>query len=537
MEMRSATLSSGPEDERALEQARLRNLLCGPLPAYAEKVLKISPKEGMKIEPLRFNKAQLYIDAKLNEQMEEKKRIRALILKGRQQGVSTYVASRFFRRQHAVTDTNIYILSHELESADTLFNIPKKFYNALPIELRPQRGQAGAKKMTFPYMRCSYSVGTAGKKETGRSKTIQLFHGSEVAFWDNAQGHLAGVLRTIGPVGTEIILESTANGIGNAFHEMWLKAERGEGDYIAIFVPWFWQEEYRLPAPKGWQPEDEEKLYAETHELDLDQSYWLHQTNIEMGGTPGKIHWRFHQEYPGTSADAFQASGAPGLIKAISVTRARQNRTIVATDLDAKYLGIDCARNVQVEGDATHFIDRWGRTAGTQVNLEMRTDDTMEIVGKTIALDNEHHFDMICIDIGGPGAAVYDRLREQGRGARLCLVDFGAAPNDVIKYKNKRAEMYFECNEWFEDVGGARVADDPTLHQQLCVTGYREDSHGRKVMTDKDKIRKLHGFSPDRADALITTFARKVIKPQAHVIVSRAGWRNRSGQQRSWMSR
>ncbi len=40
--------------------------------------------------------------------------------------------------------------------------------------------------------------------------------------------------------GTEIILESTANGVGGEFHERWQQAEAGIGDYQTIFIPWFW---------------------------------------------------------------------------------------------------------------------------------------------------------------------------------------------------------------------------------------------------------------------------------------------------------
>ena len=75
---------------------------------------------------------------------------------------------------------------------------------------------------------------------------MQFFHGSEVAFWPNAAAHAAGILQAIpDEVGTEVFKESTANGVGNYFHKEWQDAESGLSDYIAIFVPWFWSEEYR----------------------------------------------------------------------------------------------------------------------------------------------------------------------------------------------------------------------------------------------------------------------------------------------------
>jgi hypothetical protein len=80
----------------------------------------------------------------------------------------------------------------------------------------------------------------------GGSSTLQLFHGSEVSVWPNAADHVAGVLQAVPDApGTEVILESTANGVGGLFHERWQQAEAGIGDFVAIFIPWWLSDEYR----------------------------------------------------------------------------------------------------------------------------------------------------------------------------------------------------------------------------------------------------------------------------------------------------
>ena len=61
---------------------------------------------------------------------------------------------------------------------------------------------------------------------------------------------------SLSEAGTEVILESTANGMGNLFHETWRGAEDGENDYIAIFVPWYWQDEYRKTPPRDFVPSE-----------------------------------------------------------------------------------------------------------------------------------------------------------------------------------------------------------------------------------------------------------------------------------------
>jgi hypothetical protein len=141
-----------------------------------------------------------------------------------------------------------------------------------------------------------------------------------VAFWPNAASHFAGVVQAIPDLpDTEIILESTANGIGGEFHERWQQAEAGIGDYEAIFIPWFWQEEYRRKVPEGFHSDDEEAEYATNHGLDSEQMAWRRNKVAEL-----KDPLLFMQEYPATAAEAFQTTGHDSFIKPFDVLKARK---------------------------------------------------------------------------------------------------------------------------------------------------------------------------------------------------------------------
>ena len=49
---------------------------------------------------------------------------------------------------------------------------------------------------------------------------------------------MAGIMQAVPDApGTEVILESTANGMGNLFHQLWQQAETGDGEYESIFIP------------------------------------------------------------------------------------------------------------------------------------------------------------------------------------------------------------------------------------------------------------------------------------------------------------
>ena len=82
--------------------------------------------------------------------------------------------------------------------------------------------------------------------------------------------------------GTEIVLESTAYGLGGEFYERWQGAEAGQGDYQPIFIPWFWSEEYRRPAPLDFATDEEEREEMARQGLDLEQMVWRRAKIAEL---------------------------------------------------------------------------------------------------------------------------------------------------------------------------------------------------------------------------------------------------------------
>ena len=104
--------------------------------------------------------------------------------------------------------------------------------------------------------------------------------------------------------GTEIILESTANGAQGEFYRLWKGAERGENGFLPIFLPWFLTSEYSKPVPKGFERTHAEDAYAELYDLSDEQIYWR-RLKIAQGGEN-----KFKQEYPATADEAFLAEGS-----------------------------------------------------------------------------------------------------------------------------------------------------------------------------------------------------------------------------------
>ena len=498
-------MSSLSERERSI---RLR--LKQDFAHYAPRCLKIRPKDPRGgNQPFVLNKAQQFLHERLEQQRRATGKVRALVLKGRQQGISTYIGGRFYWLTTHDRGIRCFILTHEQDATDNLFTMVERYHENCPSLVKPQTGAANAKELAFDLLDSGYAVGTAGTKAVGRSQTIQLFHGSEVAFWPNAPTHFAGVVQAVPDLpGTEILLESTANGVGGEFHERWQQAEAGIGDYIAVFIPWFWQDEYRRDVPPDFEPTDEEREYQEAHRLTLEQIVWRRNKIAEL-----KDPVLFKQEYPATAAEAFQMSGHDSFIPAELVLRARKNTSQESGPL---VIGYDPAWK---GGDRHSMAWRRGRKV---LKIESRSRlDTMQAAGWLKQTIDREKPRKVFIDVGGVGAGVYDRLHEMGYGEIVEGVNFGSAPleppplDDDGKpkggYLNRRAEMWGKSKEWLEDPAGVDIPDSDALQADACAPGYKYDSITRVVLESKDDIRKRGLRSPDEWDAVALTFAAPVI--------------------------
>lgn len=469
---------------------------------YAQKCLKIRTKDGQ-IASLALNKAQLFIHERLEQQKQKTGKVRALILKGRQQGCSTYTEGRFYWKVTHRKGVRAFILTHEVEATNNLFDMASRFHDHCPALVKPQTQADNAKELYFGQLDSGYKVGTAGSKGTGRSQTIQYFHGSEVAFWPHAETHATGVMQAVPDAPeTESILESTANGIGNYFHTMWQRAEAGLSEYQAIFIPWFWQPEYRKQVNRALEYAD----YAEQYGLDDEQVSWMMAKIQEFGGDESK----FHQEYPATAALAFQSSTERSLIPADRVLAARKEENPGSGALIG---GLDLAR---FGDDRSAFIMRKGRKLYGEQTWTKR--DTMEMAGIAAKLITAKGLTKLFIDVGGLGAGVVDRLKELGYSSKIIAVNSGEKPTDDKKYRNKRAEMWGEMKEWLEQPP-VDIPDSDELHSDLVGVQYKYDSNQRLVLESKEDMKKRGIRSPDLGDAAALTFAQPILpaKPQTQL--------------------
>ncbi len=486
--------------------------LRGDLTLFAPECLRIMDKAGA-IVPFRFNRAQRFVHDRIEDQKRRTGRVRALIGKGRQGGVSTYVGGRFYHQTSLGRGISTYILTHEQDATDNLFGMVSRFYEHCP--LRPSTGAANAKELFFDKLDSGYAVGTAGAKATGRSRTIQRLHGSEVAFWPNAQGHFAGVVQTVPDLpGTEIILESTGHGVGGEFHERWQRAEAGVGDYEAIFVPWFWSEEYARDVPMEFVLDEEELEYASLYGLATEQMVWRRAKIAEL-----KDLMLFKQEYPATAGEMFQFTGHDSFIKPEDVVWARK---MIYEPFGPLVIGADPAR---FGDDRFSVAWRQGRKVSKiESKLRMGTVEGASWLKQIIDRDSPAR---VFIDLGGVGAGTFDILHSWGEPYESVVVgvNFGGEPQEDMIYlddgskqpgpRNRRAEMWLRSRDWLTQAGGADIPDLDSLQADACAPAYSYDMGQRLLLESKERMRARGVRSPDEWDAIVLTFAEPVKMPKA----------------------
>jgi hypothetical protein len=487
-------------------ETRLRRRLREDLGFFMEKELKIRTKDAG-VRPFTMNRAQRLVHDRLTKQIAETGKVRAIILKGRQQGVSTYVAARFYHRVIHRKGLKVFIMTHQDSATSNLFEMVQRYHRNVSDFVRPTAGISNKSELYFERISSGYQVATAGTAGAGRSATIQLFHGSEVAFWPHAETHVAGALQAIsdGP-GTEVILESTANGIGSFFHRVWRDAEAGESDFIPIFLPWTLQDEYSERVPPTARFNKEEREFQKVYKLTDEQLYWR-QKKVRLLGADG-----FRQEYPMTADEAFLDGSDRPFINASAVLRARSNNEEASGPL---IVGLDPAGGGD-GGDRTCVAFRVGRKV---LKIDTYTTfDTMQTAGFIKRLVDEEEPARVFLDANGIGRGVWDRIKEWGPPYSRIVVPINSQgkpltpkPSHGAGFANRRVEMWAAMKDWLEDEVDVDIPSDDDLQAELVAPRLVDTASGQIQLENKRMIRKRRNKkSIDLADAMALTFAAPV---------------------------
>lgn len=469
------------------------------LPAFSKNFLVIHDKSGVE-RKFEMNRAQLYVHERLETQLRETGKVRALILKGRQQGISTYVQARYFHKIITKRGKKAFILTHLSDATRAIFEMTKRYSENVEPLLFPMPDKKNDNTLMYNVLGSGYRVGTAGSAEIGRSMTNQYLHLSEYAFYKDAARISLGLLQTVAEIAdTEVIKESTANGIDNDFYSDWKEAKNGKTRYQAIFVPWYWQDEYCIEDAsfKPTAEEDEWLIKFGDNGLKVGHLNWRRIKLQDFKGDEEQKHRKFRQEYPFTDDEAFLSSIVDTFIHVDVVQKAR---TTVVDSESALVIGVDPARKGD---DRTAIIRRKGRKAyGLETHYNI---DTMELAGIIKRIIEKEKPRRVCIDSIGIGAGVVDRLHELGHDI-VEGVNVARRAGEPIKFKNLRAELWSMMRDWLLQESPVEIPDSDELQTDLTGLGYKYDSSDKLLIESKEDAKKRGLLSPDCSDALMLTF-------------------------------
>jgi hypothetical protein len=279
---------------------------------YCEKNLYIQDKAGLLVK-FTPNSIQKKIIDYVLECLVTNVPIRLIILKARQEGVSTVVESIIYWYTATHKNVSSKIVSHDRESAYNLYSMFQRYYENSHSFFKPSTKYKTKNDLLFDNelgtgLKSQISISSAENTGTGRGLTIHWLHASEVAMWTNGAEILAGLLQTVPMLpNTAIFLESTANGVGDFFYNTWQAAREGRSVFKPFFFGWHEHTDYQLPTEPLTDLTEEEQSLKITYELTDQQIAWRRVKVREFAGNEEK----FAQEYPINEAEAFLASGRP----------------------------------------------------------------------------------------------------------------------------------------------------------------------------------------------------------------------------------
>ena len=268
------------------------------------------------------NRPQRRLVAVLERQRTAGRPIRVILLKARQWGGSTLV-QMYMAWMQLVRHKgwNSLVCGHMHATSKNI----KRMYNLLvhhyPRELLDEgeeqprftklEGQPNVQQLAS--RDCLVLTGSSRSEDAVRGYDIAMAHLSEVAFWQESAMHSPDdLIRSVsGSVAlkpeTVVVLESTANGVGDYFHDEWQRALQGHSDKEAMFVPWHEIDIYSTAVDDAWtlwQELDEYERALWDEGCTLEQINWYHLKRKEY-----RSHELMMEEYPSSASEAFVTSG------------------------------------------------------------------------------------------------------------------------------------------------------------------------------------------------------------------------------------
>jgi hypothetical protein len=286
-----------------------------PLELVKSGKLYIRTKAG-EIKPFIPNFAQKIVLDLIEKRIKEGKPVRIRLLKARQLGFSTLFEAIIYAFTAHREGFHSLVIANDEDLSKKLFDMNKLFHERLPDDFKPTLKKSNEIALEFDGLKSKITIDTSRNKDAGRGSTYQIVHKAETARFHFAKEVNLGIANAVADLpGTMVFDETTANGM-NFHYDDCQKSIRCEDGYDFVFIPWFFDPEYKMPAYEFVRTDEEVNLclmvanQPEAYRATLtdEQLQWRRFTIAHKCG--GDVNL-FMQEYPSNPEEAFIFSGRP----------------------------------------------------------------------------------------------------------------------------------------------------------------------------------------------------------------------------------
>lgn len=549
-------------------------------PLFCKTFFKVIPK-GKAPEPFVLNEAQLMLHETIKQNFKEHKKAWLVLVKARQVGYTTYSAA--FTIFNCLKKGNIQCLFAGINRDDTreiaenyLLHFAECFEEAAKAVLNKDdefidyeaskqleeevdedtlsflASMAGTKtrldKISFKN-KSKIVFRSARNSNLGRGLSLFQAHLTEVAYWveqgiDAIDAVIPAFADPEEAPNSLFLIESTSNGVGNAFHEMYLRTQNPNADFKLFFIPWYKFKKYKTSKPVlplNPRVEDEVRHKQQLKEYERQISEFPEKYSYLQLTDEQKVWYvrklssynentvRMGREYPTTVEESFfsQGGGFFDYDNIKSAFKSKEEFLKLKTE-QANHHRVIIGGDLAFKKDKTVFTVRQGNIVHEQVCFEAK--DMGENKSAFLAAEL---YKLFCKQYGNPNIEmslqrptaafidasdaqalidqpILDRVKD-----RIVAVPFQQRASQRTQsgkgFANVRAEMYYNMREWF-------LCSDPIIpyNKDLLdqLVAIQQLDRGDVIQLEKkeDLKKRLPAgpggakSSPDESDALALTF-------------------------------
>tara|TARA_B100000945_G_scaffold116123_2_gene92274 strand:- start:1397 stop:3238 length:1842 start_codon:yes stop_codon:yes gene_type:complete len=473
-----------------------------PFCLKSEYKIRSLNEETMRFDLIPFDiagrKAQEALVKEYDKQMRERGCVRIIIDKSRKEGCSTLIQALAIHHCQTTPQAHALTVAHEDKATKELFRIQTRIVQACDTAVFPALiNKPKANRIEWENGSRSECQTQGGSADSERGSTPTFLHISELPSWDSNRRNTSAadvaqaMLNAIPDMpGTVVIIESTAKGVGNLFHSMYMRAIKNERGnmYVPMFFSWRDNPIYSRPAQTKDQKEQEDWLsqhMIEAHQdgdleafnsaaNDLGYSQLQRTRAIEFKLSPAQVRFwqetlinkcnadqdRFDEEWPLSWQISFVASGrgvfAAGKLQKRLTELDKVEPVALGTlvPADTKERGVD----IQQDGGA------W------------------EIYKKPV----DGHSYIVSSDAAGGGTSKEDdfaAIQVFDRATKEQVAEFyGKVPPDVLAHQQGMAAKYY---------GNTIMAPEANNHGLLvihCLVKYYADQKLYRRFSEVGKV-------------------------------------------------